>query len=1152
MDGQESDSSQRKSTLGVSVLFEMNNDLVIDKVDRMYNKLGPYKTQFEKNKDARQEYIILEGGFYTGFTQDNIPEGCGSLLLNTGQIYEGFFKMGQIQGKGRMIDLDGTAYEGNWKRNDIRGEGKIIWLDGKVYEGKIRKIKPHGFGTLKFPDSSIYKGRFVKGSMHGNGLLIWANSKVYAGEWRRSEMNGFGGMHWSNKCLFGSFKSGEIHGIGKMEWNDGRIYLGEWEKGYRHGLGIMIEPEKVSEGQWENDEFTIHEKILGQKLEKMIEQLEEKLKELKNDENLEKYLQFSLAVTIDQEIVSELQEEPIVESESEDFEPVSESFWSIEHLKNQEHIVQEREPDEYLHDQSSISDSHSSMQVHIPELHLSESVSIDSDHKQDNKVLESSSSDSKEIINQPELIIDESYSIPSTKNKVGNSHVDVSIPSNYSELPINQPILHKSELDSVNIGLPTSSIKSSSKLGKKSKKSSSRHESEELVIEPESRIESQNIIHKPFIELPDGTYNSFRDSDDYSLPQLKMMKEFTLEPSFTSAPLLIHAPQVVVPQFEEVNISLEHIEEVNESLHEFPLNQSIQTVFEEESEIQIEVEEFILPARVDMNHKIKTKETHNKKISSSSGRLEKVLVVKNDPTGKAVPMKTSISQNPPAGDFDYFESKDRQLLEIISVKEDFESVIQELQDIELPLDPEKFATLFEIRELLQPFDYNDSDQEHYSGNLHFIDWQEDNDLVYFGQIDSLGNRQGMGIEITPTGLYEGYWRANKRHGLGRLITIEGDNFEGFWRFDYKRGFGTLWKYIGEGYIGDWDFDTPEGQGTEISSLEIYEGTFHYGLRHGKGTLTQTNLTYTGEFFEGLIHGYGVVQWNNGSAYAGIFINGESKGLKGAFIPAYKKIEYKPRVIKKSNKPLMSISENESKENSESEESEKDGKGENKDKTEITDKSQDSDMSENSEKGKNTEDGENTKKSRGSDFEEKPSINEEPKKVFSLNVIPNPEAKKETELKFVKSKINETKVNEEKANEAKIKENSVNEEIDNQKLNTSQLSEEKKHPLGGGWLNMMGKRPTKSPSFHSIENSKLDESVNLEKELMFPDATKGIVKSPNKPKISNIAFLEGLKFSDSVKDYDDEELQRRKAKFKLANKEKGVENILKKDKKKAKT
>ena len=197
------------------------------------------------------------------------------------------------------------------------------------------------------------------------------------------------------------------------------------------------------------------------------------------------------------------------------------------------------------------------------------------------------------------------------------------------------------------------------------------------------------------------------------------------------------------------------------------------------------------------------------------------------------------------------------------------------------------------RHLLEGFDYVDPDYLYDDIELLYVDLIEDENIRYMGQINEEGQRHGVGIEILEYCVYEGYWKYNQRSGLGRVIAINGDNYEGYWANDIKNGFGALWKTSGAGYVGEWDCDIPEGKGTEIWTLEIYEGDFHLGMRHGKGVLTQANLVFTGEFFKGMVSGYGVVKWPNNSAYAGIFIDGESKGLKGAFMPGYSKITLLP-------------------------------------------------------------------------------------------------------------------------------------------------------------------------------------------------------------------------------------------------------------------
>ena len=270
---------QNNSLIGVSILFDMNAELLLDPVDQMYTKLGRYIPSPDPRSDLTyNEYLILEGGYYTGFTRKTKPESYGCLLLNTGQLYEGCFHRGKIRGKGRMIDLDGTAYEGEWKNNDINSEGTIIWLDGRVYKGKIKKIKPNGSGVLFFLDSK-YEGEFKKGRMHGFGVKTWNDDRIYAGQWKSSKMHGLGIMHWPDKTYIGDFVSNEIKGTGKMEWSNKSVYIGEFLNGKRHGLGNMTS-RKHKNGKWENDELIekYKETIVFENIEKKFENFDEKIK----------------------------------------------------------------------------------------------------------------------------------------------------------------------------------------------------------------------------------------------------------------------------------------------------------------------------------------------------------------------------------------------------------------------------------------------------------------------------------------------------------------------------------------------------------------------------------------------------------------------------------------------------------------------------------------------------------------------------------------------------------------------------------------------------------------------------------------------------------------------------------------------------------
>lgn len=63
-------------------------------------------------------------------------------------------------------------------------------------------------------------------------------------------------------------------------------------------------------------------------------------------------------------------------------------------------------------------------------------------------------------------------------------------------------------------------------------------------------------------------------------------------------------------------------------------------------------------------------------------------------------------------------------------------------------------------------------------------------------------------------MYEGYWRDNQAHGMGRLIHADGDVYDGAWEadkgiFKYVRiahGYGTYSHADGARYEGQWSND----------------------------------------------------------------------------------------------------------------------------------------------------------------------------------------------------------------------------------------------------------------------------------------------------------------------------------------------------------
>lgn len=1096
MDSEPKSSLEDPSMLGISMLFDMNPELVVEAVEQMYTKLGKYTNKdIEITEDlVYNEYLILEDGFYTGYIKRKKPYAFGSLLISTGQIYEGAFRRGKIKGMGRMIDLDGTAYEGYWKNSDIKDQGKIIWLDGRVYTGKIKKIRPHGPGVMAFPDSSRYEGNFKKSLYSGLGTFFYNDGKIYAGQWKSSKMHGFGAMHWPDKFYIGYFTHNNITGIGKMEYINSDIYIGQWVDGKKHGLGCLYSTD-IKKGEWADDHFKGSLETLGefepdqinseidQKIDKSFND-DEKIKEYfyvklfdaknscglpqeadlaRNEIHSEKHKadqEISLEISLDELNVDEgvnkefdIGHEPV----DKEYDPVNQPQENIDYESNRlENIdtpkqqdnksIQIKKDDESmsgsdfdlpgvieipnemkdfdssnldmpfstsLRSKSNLTRSRNSMvseksikksgtDIHIIKVNPHE-ASIDDTFKNDSVqygnrhaelfTIEAKKSELSDVDksfdrfsaqifpgkNKKLIILPEN---PGTHNKsnpnilngslsyynsnapiVLNSHLDdksssISIPSGFED--ISSEYIKTSELESDNTKKNPEAIEkqenilknSSGAIVSQNKILNRKLEADRCSIqnsfeipEPDSirfidsKENSKRNSQKSEINVSDreSIENNLEDPRSNSVHSIK--KNSRSNSQETESEVLINLPKLKTPISSQASKRSESIPEnsfkskaainysdteddgnltkipylnvysskttINDdplsdfdpfdsrsNTHRFSerysnLNES---TYEKISPKPTQIEEeYQKKPDIDINNLIKSKETLSRDYKPNpSGRLEKVLVV-GKPT-KDTQLFAKIEKYRMLELLPMFNLQSPEVRYPISLDYCRSISASEVWDLldtfDLPSGSDE--ELLVKREAIGNFNYDDSDYAE-GIELLFVDWVKEDEIYYMGQVDSNGERSGKGIELLDDSIYEGYWKKNQRSGLGRVITKDGKSYEGYWTNDIKRGFGALYTDKGNAYIGDWDFDSPQGKGVEISNKETYEGDFHLGLRHGKGVLNQINLSYTGEFYEGQAHGYGVVKWPNGSAYAGIFINGESKGIKGVLISSNQEI-----------------------------------------------------------------------------------------------------------------------------------------------------------------------------------------------------------------------------------------------------------------------
>jgi hypothetical protein len=136
-------------------------------------------------------------------------------------------------------------------------------------------------------------------------------------------------------------------------------------------------------------------------------------------------------------------------------------------------------------------------------------------------------------------------------------------------------------------------------------------------------------------------------------------------------------------------------------------------------------------------------------------------------------------------------------------------------------------------------------------------WTELDDATYTGRYNNLidWDRDGYGERTETNGdIYKGYWKANRRYGVG----------------DYN-----CKEYH---YVGEYKDDKRHGQGTVFYSADksVYTGQFVHDRCEGYGKQTCTAYTYTGNFRQGKFDGYGELLTADGLEYVGTWINGKTQ------------------------------------------------------------------------------------------------------------------------------------------------------------------------------------------------------------------------------------------------------------------------------------
>ena len=160
-----------------------------------------------------------------------------------------------------------------------------------------------------------------------------------------------------------------------------------------------------------------------------------------------------------------------------------------------------------------------------------------------------------------------------------------------------------------------------------------------------------------------------------------------------------------------------------------------------------------------------------------------------------------------------------------------------------------------------------------AGTLHYANGDR-----YTGKL-IFGRAHGQGVLETRGSRYEGEFRDDRYHGMGKLTDKDGNVYTGAFADGLFQGRGVYATTDGRLYNGEFVAGNFTGTGIYTDSAGThYEGGFENWVFHGKGRLRdEEGDQYIGHFDRGSLMGAGEYIGKDGSRYQGDFKHGIYNG-----------------------------------------------------------------------------------------------------------------------------------------------------------------------------------------------------------------------------------------------------------------------------------
>lgn len=175
--------------------------------------------------DLKKRGATIEGYFVRG-----LIDGDGTVTF-PGKVYIGKFEKGEKVFGTLFNHTEHSCYQGEWRSDQMHGKGLLWYGNGDFYYGRFVNSKRDGPGNCSYVDGTEYSGEFSDDKRHGVGVRQATDGTITCGVWESDVfVRGYQG-EWDGRTF---------NGIGTLQIDScGTEYFGIFRNGMRDGYGVM-------------------------------------------------------------------------------------------------------------------------------------------------------------------------------------------------------------------------------------------------------------------------------------------------------------------------------------------------------------------------------------------------------------------------------------------------------------------------------------------------------------------------------------------------------------------------------------------------------------------------------------------------------------------------------------------------------------------------------------------------------------------------------------------------------------------------------------------------------------------------------------------------------------------------------------------------